>query len=130
MSSSYFELDDAELARYVSWNGPVGADLDRRTDTLRFRAILSTGMKTGDLRRELKSTRETRAEGIATKTGSSVWYSLLHHTGTRPHVIRPRAPGKALRFRVGTTVRYASSVQHPGTKPNPYLTRWLKEAVS
>ncbi|MFF1965434.1 hypothetical protein ACFVW5_17835 [Streptomyces sp. NPDC058232] len=46
--------------------------------------------------------------------------------GTRPHVIRPRR-AKALRFEIGGRVVYAAYVRHPGTKPNNFLKRALRE---
>ncbi|MFF1964315.1 hypothetical protein ACFVW5_11985 [Streptomyces sp. NPDC058232] len=46
--------------------------------------------------------------------------------GARPHIIRPRR-AKALRFEVGGRVVYAAYVRHPGTKPNNFLKRALRE---
>ena len=46
--------------------------------------------------------------------------------GTRPHIIRPRR-AKALRFDVGGRVVFAAVVHRPGTKPNPFLQRALRE---
>lgn len=47
--------------------------------------------------------------------------------GTRPHVIRART-AKVLRFRTGGRIRFASSVQHPGTRARPWwgptVKRW------
>lgn len=48
-------------------------------------------------------------------------YSAFVHQGTRPHVIRPRN-ASALRFEVGGRRVFASSVNHPGTRPRPFLT--------
>ncbi|WP_326597126.1 hypothetical protein [Streptomyces sp. NBC_01803] len=45
--------------------------------------------------------------------------------GTRPHVIRPRRR-QALRFEVGGRTVFAAYVRHPGTRPNPFLTRALR----
>lgn len=41
-------------------------------------------------------------------------------TGTRPHEIRARN-ARVLRFQVGGQTVLRTSVQHPGTKPDPYL---------
>ncbi|MFJ1695654.1 hypothetical protein ACIOHC_10965 [Streptomyces sp. NPDC088252] len=46
--------------------------------------------------------------------------------GTRPHVIRPRR-AQALRFTVGGRVVYAAYARHPGTRPNNFLARALRE---
>jgi len=48
-------------------------------------------------------------------------YSVFVHQGTAPHVIRPRN-ASALRFKVGGQTIFASSVNHPGTRPRPFLT--------
>lgn len=48
---------------------------------------------------------------------------VLH--GTRPHTIRPRKSGGALRFVVGGRVVYARVVHHPGTKANNFLLKAL-----
>lgn len=48
-------------------------------------------------------------------------YSAFVHQGTRPHVIRPRNAA-ALRFQMGNRTVFASSVNHPGTRPRPFLT--------
>ena len=48
-------------------------------------------------------------------------YSAFVHQGTAPHVIRPRNAA-ALRFKVGGQTIFASSVNHPGTRPRPFLT--------
>jgi len=50
----------------------------------------------------------------------SVPHARFHHDGTNPHVIRP-VRAKMLRFTVGGAVVFARVVNHPGTKPNPYL---------
>ncbi len=52
-------------------------------------------------------------------------YAEYVSAGTRPHVIRPRQ-AKALRFTVGGVVVYATRVNHPGTQPNDFWTRPLR----
>ncbi|MGA5497698.1 hypothetical protein ACPCSP_25375 [Streptomyces cinereoruber] len=46
--------------------------------------------------------------------------------GTRPHIIRPRRK-KALRFEVRGREVFAAYVRHPGTKPNDFLGRALRQ---
>ena len=51
----------------------------------------------------------------------SVPHARYHHDGTNPHTIRPRQ-ARMLRFTVGGgQVVFASVVNHPGTRANPYL---------
>lgn len=62
------------------------------------------------------------------RVGSNSPIALLHHEGTRPHVIFPRT-ASALYFYLPAAggFVFAKSVNHPGTKPNRYLTDnlWL-----
>lgn len=60
--------------------------------------------------------------GLAIHVGSEEDHAHLHHEGTRPHTIEP-VRARALRFTgPGGTVIFAVRVQHPGTRPNRYLT--------
>lgn len=55
-------------------------------------------------------------------------YAAFVNDGTRPHIIRPKN-ARALRFRVGGQIVYARVVHHPGTRPNPFLDRALRETL-
>ncbi|MGW3565136.1 hypothetical protein ACWDSL_14795 [Streptomyces sp. NPDC000941] len=46
--------------------------------------------------------------------------------GTRPHIIRPRR-SKVLRFDVDGRTVFAAYVRHPGTRPNNFLARALRQ---
>lgn len=51
-----------------------------------------------------------------------VEYALDVHDGTGPHVIRPRDPNGVLRFTgADGGIVYAKYVNHPGTRPRPFL---------
>lgn len=74
-------------------------------------------------------TYATRAsiDGAATATSKgadgSLWAGLNAarlNDGTRAHIIEVRRK-KALRFVQNGVVRFAKSVRHPGTKPDPFL---------
>ena len=57
-------------------------------------------------------------------------YALMVHNGTKPHIIRPKSPGRRLKFRGRTgTMVYARKVNHPGTAANPFLERALKAVM-
>ena len=94
--------------------------------------------RTGNLGRSihLGAVTPTRAETIA-----SADYAIHVETGTRPHVIRPRHR-KALRFaadagsarlsgspRSGGRVRFAKRVNHPGTRPQPFMVPGAEKAL-
>lgn len=48
--------------------------------------------------------------------------------GTRPHQIRP-VRAQALRFTTGGRIVFAKLVNHPGTQPNDFLGKALREAL-
>lgn len=115
-------------------SGMVGRDLKRRVRTLEFRARTSAGFRTGALKASIGSNPPEptvtgdRGGGLQMKTGSPLRYAAAHHEGAKAHIIRPRR-ARALRFMVAGRIVFASRVRHPGNKPNPYLARWLREAV-
>ncbi|MFJ6014456.1 hypothetical protein [Streptomyces sp. NPDC092952] len=47
--------------------------------------------------------------------------------GTRPHIIRPRKKNGVLRFEVGGRVVFSAYARHPGTRPNNFLERALRQ---
>lgn len=64
------------------------------------------------------------------RVGSEAPYALAHHEGTPPHQIVPRV-AKVLAFWPDGApgVVFARRVQHPGNRPNRYLTDSLHLAV-
>ena len=67
---------------------------------------------------------------VETGVTSNAPYSIFVHQGTRPHVIRA-VNARALSFywpRVGRQVFFAS-VNHPGTRPNPFMAEAVREVV-
>lgn len=85
------------------------------------RTIMETPIKTGRLRGSFQ-TAFSPLVGILRPT---VEYAVHVHQGTRAHVIRPSTakalywPGAAHPVRV---------VNHPGTRPNPFMQRGLSSA--
>lgn len=127
-----FLVNRAEMDRFISWAGPIGSDLRRRGRTLEFRGRMSAGVRSGKLRLDIETREATRVDGLEISVGS--WHTpwaAAHHEGSGPHEIVARnAP--MLQFYWAKKARWVSTkrVWHPGTKANPYLTRWLREAVS
>jgi len=102
--------------------GPVGREIDRRGSRVLQGARGQVGVRTDQLRRNLHKEWFTRPGGdVGMRVGSSVGHALLHHEGTRPHIIRDRRV-KMLRYinKRGEVV-FARQVWHPGTRPNRYL---------
>lgn len=70
----------------------------------------------------------------------SVGYAAHVEFGTRPHIIRPKRPGGVLAWggqrrlsgslrRGSKPTRFARFVNHPGTRPKPYLVPGAKRAL-
>lgn len=107
--------------------GPVGRHLSKVAYLVKTAAQAQVGVKTGALKKSIKVGRhERKYNGQKITVGSNLNYALFHHQGTKKHVIYPKSGG-VLRFSVsdsrgGSRVIYAKKVNHPGTKPNRYLT--------
>lgn len=83
-------------------------------------AKAQAGIKTGALKASIKLIHERTVFGQMLTIGSPLSYALVHHEGSRPHVITPKN-AKMLRFTSKGRVVYARTVLHPGTRPNRYL---------
>jgi len=78
------------------------------------------GVRTGALRKNISGRHLGNSTGQYVTVGADKPYALLHHEGTKPHIITPQN-GKLLHFRQGSRHVFATMVRHPGTKANPYL---------
>ena len=135
---SYVRLDPAGLAEVMrSPSGPFVRRLIADGELVKQEARRLVGVhrpRPGERRaRRPGQLRDSIVKRLASDKGMPVVLvgsadpiALLHHEGTRPHTIRAR-PGGWLVFwsdRAGRTV-YAKVVNHPGTRPNRYLTNAL-----
>ncbi len=57
------------------------------------------------------------------EVSNPVPYARPHNDGSRPHVIRPRPPLRAIAYKVPGGMVVRSSVQHPGTKREDVFKR-------
>lgn len=121
----YAELDFVLKQRI----GPVGRDLEKRALKVMWAAKAQAGLRTGALKLSIHSEHQRTATGQRFIVGSPLSYALLHHEGTRPHVIVAKPP-KMLKFSTKKGVVYTDIVLHPGTKPNRYLTDNLYLAIT
>lgn len=74
------------------------------------------------------------------KVGSDLEYAGFVNDGTRRHFIYPKPRGRGarsgsgrpgmLKFKVGGRTVFAKVVDHPGTEPNPFLDRALREVAA
>ena len=66
----------------------------------------------------------TGLQGVIVCDHPAVRYVL---DGTRPHIIRPRKKNGVLRFEISGRVVYSAYARHPGTRPNNFLARALRD---
>lgn len=115
---------------FKSYNGPVGRDLLRRGRLVQAAARRQAEDETGRLDHSIRVTWLKKANGdLGLQIGSSVSYALLHHEGSKPHVIRPKNAHVLRWIDEDGNVRFAQVVHHPGTKPNRYLADNLPLAI-
>lgn len=107
--------------------GTVGSDLRRRGRHLVVLAKRTAGKDTGELIASITMTYHP-GRNPTVRVGSNVPHALMHHNGTRPHIILPEDQ-RLLKFRAGGKVIYARRVEHPGTRGSFYLTRHLRKVV-
>lgn len=117
---------------FESTTGIVGRDLDRRATLVQnaARSLVGTRYATGRLRRDIsKKWVPSRSGRMVIQVGSSLKHAMMHHEGTKPHIIRARN-ARALRYinRDGNVV-FATAVHHPGTRANRYLENALPLAL-
>jgi phage gpG-like protein len=86
------------------------------------------GKKTGALKASITLDMRMRYGAAVARVGSSLPYAMLHHTGTRPHIIVPRRK-PLLVFKIGRRTIRTKLVKHPGTAPNNYLRVALEVAA-
>jgi hypothetical protein len=103
----------------------VTKHLLKKGKAVEMAAKRQVGVRTGALRASIHLRYGVDSGGQFVTVGSKLPYARSHHEGTRAHVIRPRK-AQVLRFSNNGRVVYAHKVNHPGTKPNRYLTDNLR----
>ena len=102
-------------------SGDVGRYLAKKGRIVQAAARAQVGVRSGALRSSIHMRHLRDSRGQFVKIGSALNYALLHHEGTKPHIIVPNR-ATVLRFVSRGRVVYAHAVMHPGTKANRYLT--------
>lgn len=101
-------------------DGTVGRHMKKIGRRISMAARAQVGVQTGLLKMSINATQERTSNGQLVKIGSMLPYALVHHEGSRPHMIHGRNGGM-LRFTQSGRVVYHRAVMHPGTRPNRYL---------
>jgi hypothetical protein len=104
--------------------GDVGRYLQKRGILMTTAAKQQVGVNTGRLRQSIEMIHRRDSLSQYIKIGSSLEYALAHHEGTKPHIITPN-DANILRFSAGGRVIYTHKVNHPGNRPNKYLSDQL-----
>ena len=130
------------MARVTGSFDPNGGELGQQVNDIlqrRMRQIIrlvaadarvNAPVDTGRLAQAIKEDPIT-SDGPFRVTGgvtSHAPYSAFVHQGTKPHVIRPRN-ASALKFQMDGRTVFAKSVNHPGTRPRPFLTKAVERVL-
>lgn len=103
-------------------------DLWKYLEKAKHRALrgarASVGVKTGALKKNIRAYHLGNFTGQYVGIYADLPYALAHHEGTRPHKIHARE-GQVLVFKGRRGMVFTESVDHPGTKGNPYLRSQL-----
>jgi hypothetical protein len=134
MASVKMKTDTKVLDRvFYQKRGDIGLELYKRAKRMarhaKGQAPMGSGPSAGRLKRSIKVYRHQRyTKGQTIRVGTSVPYAKYVHEGTRPHLITPKNPAGALKFvpKGGTMVIITKRVNHPGTRPNRFLTDNVK----
>lgn len=92
-----------------------GADEARRT----HRYVDRTGEATRSIRGIVTS---VRSDGAGGQIRCDVPYAAVLANGSKPHAIAAKDPERPMRFKVGNKWVSTYSVNHPGTKPDPFMS--------
>lgn len=115
-------IDEVALENLVNNpKGDVAKFLRKKSIILQTLAKKQVGAQSGALRRSISYRLSRNGRGLVAYIGANNRVALMHHEGTRPHIIRPKR-AQTLRFYSHGRIVYSKLVHHPGTKPNRYLT--------
>lgn len=125
--STSFRLDQSRITRMLRLpGGIVDRNLRRRVERVQQAAERGApGSMAQSIRASIRYTHDGPVGTISVSHPAALYVI----NGTRPHIIRPRRPGGVLRFTIGGRVVYARYVNHPGNRPNDFLTNALRQAL-
>lgn len=123
---SHLNLYEQQLRAYLnSPSGDLWEYLEKRSKIAVAGAKAMVGKDTGSLAASIHYRHLGNVSGQYIWLGSRHPIAYAHHQGTRPHTITAK-PGKPMVFRTKSQVLvHTTVVNHPGTRPNPYLKAQL-----
>lgn len=123
------QINDGKADRVMV--GFAGEEAKRKANrVLRFAKDEAPTGKTGNLKQQIRVQQSREISGRFTKgydVVSNADYSVYVHEGTRPHTITGN-PLLSFFWPVAGSVIVVHSVQHPGTKANPFMARAVRRA--
>lgn len=127
------DVDDGRVRQFINTEPGVARELMRRADRAADYQRRNCGRRTGRLVSTVRTQLGTGSRGtiaaqaITGREGVTPYLGYVMY-GTGPHVIRP-SRGKALRFVSGAGVVFATKVNHPGNRPNPFVLESIAAAA-
>lgn len=120
------------VVRHLSKRGEEVKEIAKRKVGVSKPDPIRPGKPIGRLRnsivKRITTVNNEPAVLVGVFAGPATRYAAFHHEGTVPHVIRAvRKP--LLVFWAGGGVVRTKRVNHPGTRPNRFLTEALREAL-
>jgi hypothetical protein len=113
---------------HIELNTPKGGlwrTLDRKGNLALRGAKAMVGVQTGALKRSIRMNHYGNTQGQKLVITAGKNYALKHHEGTRPHTITPKDQGGVLVFSGRSRVVRTTTVNHPGTRANKFLSSQL-----
>jgi hypothetical protein len=125
-----FDADNAAIAQFAGWSGPVGRSVERLLKEAVFRIKIFANKRTGAMAAGMHYKKSTWSRGLQALVGSEVDYTLYVDQGTKPHPIHAKnAPALVFYWpKVGRVVAF-KSVNHPGNKPYKFLEKGFERAL-
>lgn len=124
-----FHPDRAALKHMLRGDGGlVYNEIERRTRRANTFAKAQVGKDTRALYRSINYRVTAGSGNVVGVVSANNKIALMHHNGTRPHIIMARR-AQTLRFKSRGKIVYAKIVQHPGTRANRFLTDSLHKVV-
>jgi hypothetical protein len=105
--------------------GDVGRYMKSRGLAMVTGAKAQVGVDTGALRASIHMRHKRNARYQYIEVVAKTKYAYMHHEGTKPHIITP-SRRTVLRFMSRGMLVRTMLVNHPGTRPNRYLSDQLK----
>lgn len=120
------EMSESGFAGLFSLEGDVGRYMERLGEQAAEIARTLCPVDTGALRASIRS---DMGADLTVEVSANTDYAVHVHEGTAPHTITPKR-ARVLRFPTkGGRVVYTTKVEHPGTKPHPFLMDAIRIVV-